>query len=128
MAGATRGAGRAIAIELARAGAIVHATGRSSRVAGPSEIGPRRPPPVCVGDPVVDGRPLQRMPEPHKAAGNLDQPGRLRGLLRRISVDARFGCRPSHQTHVWYAFRSREHRERHDPGPRVAAALGWGAD
>ena len=39
VAGATRGAGRAIAVELARAGAVVHATGRSSRVSGPSEIG-----------------------------------------------------------------------------------------
>ena len=37
MAGATRGAGRAIAVELARAGAFVYATGRSSRVSGPSE-------------------------------------------------------------------------------------------
>src|SRR5579859_6974869 len=39
VAGATRGAGRAIAVELCRAGAFVYATGRSSRVAGPSEIG-----------------------------------------------------------------------------------------
>lgn len=39
VAGATRGAGRAIAIELARAGAYTYATGRSSRIAGPSEIG-----------------------------------------------------------------------------------------
>lgn len=39
VAGATRGAGRAIAVELARAGAYVYATGRSSRVSGPSEIG-----------------------------------------------------------------------------------------
>ncbi|MEP6696775.1 MAG: SDR family oxidoreductase [Pseudonocardiales bacterium] len=39
VAGATRGAGRAIAVELARAGAYVYATGRSSRVCGPSEIG-----------------------------------------------------------------------------------------
>jgi NAD(P)-dependent dehydrogenase (short-subunit alcohol dehydrogenase family) len=39
VAGATRGAGRAIAVELARAGATVYATGRSSRVGGPSEIG-----------------------------------------------------------------------------------------
>jgi len=39
VAGATRGAGRAIAVELARAGAIVCATGRSSRVQGPSEVG-----------------------------------------------------------------------------------------
>jgi NAD(P)-dependent dehydrogenase (short-subunit alcohol dehydrogenase family) len=39
VAGATRGAGRAIAVELARAGAHVYATGRSSRESGPSEIG-----------------------------------------------------------------------------------------
>ena len=39
VAGATRGAGRAIAVELARAGATVYATGRSSREAGPSEVG-----------------------------------------------------------------------------------------
>lgn len=38
VAGATRGAGRAIAVELCRAGAFVYATGRSSRVTGPSEI------------------------------------------------------------------------------------------
>ena len=38
MAGATRGAGRAIAVELARAGLFVYATGRSSRVSGRSEI------------------------------------------------------------------------------------------
>jgi NAD(P)-dependent dehydrogenase (short-subunit alcohol dehydrogenase family) len=39
VAGATRGAGRAIAVELARAGFHVFATGRSSRTSGPSEIG-----------------------------------------------------------------------------------------
>ncbi len=38
VAGATRGAGRAIAVELARAGAYVDATGRSSRTLGRSEI------------------------------------------------------------------------------------------
>ncbi|MGH3425927.1 MAG: SDR family oxidoreductase [Nocardioidaceae bacterium] len=38
VAGATRGAGRAIAVELARAGAYVYATGRSSRTQGRSEI------------------------------------------------------------------------------------------
>lgn len=38
VAGATRGAGRAIAIEAARAGATVYATGRSSRAHGPSEM------------------------------------------------------------------------------------------
>ena len=39
VAGATRGAGRAIAVELARAGLHVYATGRSSRATGRSEIG-----------------------------------------------------------------------------------------
>jgi NAD(P)-dependent dehydrogenase (short-subunit alcohol dehydrogenase family) len=39
VAGATRGAGRAIAVELARQGMFVYATGRSSRVSGPSELG-----------------------------------------------------------------------------------------
>ena len=39
VAGATRGAGRAIAVELARAGAFVYATGRSSRIGGPSKVG-----------------------------------------------------------------------------------------
>lgn len=39
VAGATRGAGRAIAVELARAGAFVYATGRSSYATGPSELG-----------------------------------------------------------------------------------------
>lgn len=38
VAGATRSAGRAIAVELARAGAYVYATGRSSRVDGPSDM------------------------------------------------------------------------------------------
>lgn len=38
VAGATRGCGRAIAVELARAGAHVYATGRSSREQGRSEI------------------------------------------------------------------------------------------
>src|SRR5947209_243296 len=38
VAGATRGAGRAIAVELSRAGYVVFATGRSSRSSGPSEM------------------------------------------------------------------------------------------
>jgi NAD(P)-dependent dehydrogenase (short-subunit alcohol dehydrogenase family) len=38
VAGATRGAGRAIAVELARSSAFVYATGRSSRVSGPSDM------------------------------------------------------------------------------------------
>ncbi|HET9116355.1 MAG TPA: SDR family oxidoreductase [Gaiellaceae bacterium] len=41
VAGATRGAGRAIAVELGRAGFHVYATGRSSRTSGPSELGRR---------------------------------------------------------------------------------------
>jgi NAD(P)-dependent dehydrogenase (short-subunit alcohol dehydrogenase family) len=39
VAGATRGAGRAIAVELARAGLFVYATGRSSQASGRSELG-----------------------------------------------------------------------------------------
>ena len=39
VAGATRGCGRAIAVELGRAGFHVYATGRSSQAAGRSEIG-----------------------------------------------------------------------------------------
>jgi NAD(P)-dependent dehydrogenase (short-subunit alcohol dehydrogenase family) len=39
VAGTTRGAGRAIAVELARAGFYIYATGRSSRTTGPSEMG-----------------------------------------------------------------------------------------
>lgn len=38
VAGATRGAGRAIAVSLAEAGAYVYATGRSSRIHGPSDM------------------------------------------------------------------------------------------
>jgi len=39
VAGATRGAGRALAVELGRNGFHVYASGRSSRTTGPSEIG-----------------------------------------------------------------------------------------
>ena len=39
VAGATRGAGRGIAVELGAQGATVYVTGRSSRATGPSEIG-----------------------------------------------------------------------------------------
>ena len=38
VAGATRSVGRAIAVELGRAGFFVYATGRSSRASGPSEL------------------------------------------------------------------------------------------
>jgi NAD(P)-dependent dehydrogenase (short-subunit alcohol dehydrogenase family) len=36
--GATRGAGRGIAVELSRAGAVVCATGRSRKASGPSDM------------------------------------------------------------------------------------------
>ena len=53
VAGATRGAGRAIAVELARAGCYVYATGRSSRVSGRSEI--NRPETIeDTGDRIAD--------------------------------------------------------------------------
>ena len=53
VAGATRGAGRAIAVELARAGFFVYATGRSSRATGPSEIG--RPETIEETERIVKG-------------------------------------------------------------------------
>jgi NAD(P)-dependent dehydrogenase (short-subunit alcohol dehydrogenase family) len=53
VAGATRGASRAIAVELARQGAFVYATGRSSRIDGPSEYG--RPETIeDVGDDIAE--------------------------------------------------------------------------
>ena len=81
VAGATRGAGRAIAVELARAGAVVYATGRSSRVAGPSEVG--RP------------ETIEETGEEIAAAGGdgvalrIDhlQPDEVRGLIQRIDHD-----------------------------------------
>lgn len=81
VAGATRGAGRAIAVELARAGAYVYATGRSSRVSGRSEID--RP------------ETIEETGEMIRAAGgdgcavrvdHLD-PARVRDLLGRIERD-----------------------------------------
>lgn len=53
VAGATRGCGRAIAVELARAGAYVYATGRSSRTAGRSEI--NRPETIEETGELIDG-------------------------------------------------------------------------
>ena len=58
VARATRGAGRAIAVELARAGFFVYATGRSSRSAGPSEIG--RPETIEETGDLICGRGRQR--------------------------------------------------------------------
>ncbi|HEV8165657.1 MAG TPA: SDR family oxidoreductase [Actinomycetota bacterium] len=80
VAGATRGAGRAIAVELARAGATVYATGRSTRSA-PSEY--NRP------------ETIEETGELMEAAGgtgvalrvdHLD-PGQVAALVRRIDAD-----------------------------------------
>ena len=81
VAGATRGAGRAIAVELARAGAVVYATGRSSRVGGPSEIG--RPETIEETGELIaaaggDGVALR--------VDHLD-PGQVRELTERIDAD-----------------------------------------
>ena len=81
VAGATRGAGRAIAVELARAGAVVYATGRSSRVDGPSEIG--RPETIEETGELIaaaggDGIALR--------VDHLD-PGQVRELTERIDAD-----------------------------------------
>ena len=81
VAGATRGAGRAIAVELARAGALVYATGRSSRVGGPSEIG--RPETIEETGELIaaaggDGVALR--------VDHLD-PGQVRELTERIDAD-----------------------------------------
>jgi NAD(P)-dependent dehydrogenase (short-subunit alcohol dehydrogenase family) len=81
VAGATRGAGRAIAVELARAGAFVYATGRSSRVHGRSEIG--RP------------ETIEETEELLAAAGGLGvgvrvdhtEPDEVRGLVTRIDTE-----------------------------------------
>ena len=80
VAGATRGAGRAIAVELARAGATVYATGRSTRAA-PSEY--KRP------------ETIEETGELMEAAGgtgvavrvdHLD-PEQVAALIRRIDAD-----------------------------------------
>jgi NAD(P)-dependent dehydrogenase (short-subunit alcohol dehydrogenase family) len=94
VAGATRGAGRAIATELARAGAYVYATGRSSRVAGPSEIG--RPETIeDTGDMMhAAGGTGQALRvdhlDPDQVAGLADRIGREQGRLD-ILVNDIFG-------------------------------------
>jgi len=78
VAGATRGAGRAIAVELARAGGHVYATGRSSRTEGRSEID--RPETIDeTGD-------LIRLAGGDGTAVRVDhlQPAQVESLLRRI--------------------------------------------
>jgi NAD(P)-dependent dehydrogenase (short-subunit alcohol dehydrogenase family) len=94
VAGATRGAGRAIATELSRAGAYVYATGRSSRVAGPSEIG--RPETIeDTGDMMhAAGGTGQALRvdhlDPGQVAGLTDRVGREQGRLD-ILVNDIFG-------------------------------------
>lgn len=94
VAGATRGAGRAIAVELSRAGAHVYATGRSSRYSGPSEIG--RPETIEeTGDMMAaaggDGQALRvDHLEPDQVADLVDAIGTERGRLD-ILVNDIFG-------------------------------------
>ena len=78
VAGATRGAGRAIAVELARAGAYVYATGRSSRTAGRSEID--RP------ETIEETGDLMRAAGGDGAAVRVDhlEPTQVESLVRRI--------------------------------------------
>ncbi|MGN7246563.1 SDR family oxidoreductase [Janibacter anophelis] len=81
VAGATRGAGRALAVELARAGAFVYATGRSSRTGGASEIGR----PETIEDT------LDRMIEGGGSGASVrvdhTQPDEVRALVERIRSD-----------------------------------------
>ena len=81
VAGATRGAGRAIAVELARAGATVYATGRSSRAGGPSEVG--RP------ETIEETGELMAAAGGDGIALRVDhlEPGQVRDLARRIDED-----------------------------------------
>lgn len=78
VAGATRGAGRAIAVELARAGSYVYASGRSSRTEGRSEID--RP------ETIEETGDLIRLAGGEGAAVRVDhlEPEQVESLLRRI--------------------------------------------
>ena len=78
VAGATRGAGRAMAVELARAGAFVYATGRSSRTAGRSEID--RP------ETIEETEDLMRAAGGDGSAVRVDhlEPTQVESLVRRI--------------------------------------------
>ncbi|MHB8295913.1 MAG: SDR family oxidoreductase [Acidimicrobiales bacterium] len=81
VAGATRGAGRAIAVELARAGAYVYATGRSSRTEGRSEIG--RP------ETIEETGELMRAVGGDAVALRVDhlEPDQVDSLVQRIEAD-----------------------------------------
>jgi NAD(P)-dependent dehydrogenase (short-subunit alcohol dehydrogenase family) len=80
VAGATRGAGRAIAVELARSGAHVYATGRSSRVSGRSEIG--RPETI-----EETGELLDQVGEGTPLVVDHEDPGAVEALIRRIRAE-----------------------------------------
>lgn len=80
VAGATRGAGRAIAVELARSGAHVYATGRSSRVSGRSEIG--RPETI-----EETGEMLGQVGEGTSLVVDHEDPGAVEALIRRIRAE-----------------------------------------
>ncbi|MEP7090909.1 MAG: SDR family oxidoreductase [Nocardioidaceae bacterium] len=77
VAGATRGAGRAIAVELARAGAFVYATGRSSRTRGRSEMDR----PETIED---TGDLLREVGEGHAVRVDHLEPVEVRALVARI--------------------------------------------
>lgn len=81
VAGATRGAGRAIAVELCRAGAFVYATGRSSRVTGPSELD--RP------ETIEETGEMMRASEGEGVALRVDHldPDAVDGLIARIKAE-----------------------------------------
>ena len=81
VAGATRSAGRAIAVELARAGATVYATGRSSRTAGRSEMD--RP------ETIEGTSDLMRAAGGHGVAVRVDHlvPAEVTGLLARVESE-----------------------------------------
>ena len=74
VAGATRGGGRGVAIELGRAGATVYVTGRSSRAAGPSDLG--RPETIEETAELAGGIPVRV---------DHSRPDEVRALVERIA-------------------------------------------
>lgn len=81
VAGATRGCGRAIAVELARVRAYVFATGRSSRAAGRSEIG--RP------ETIEETGEMMAAAGGHGVALRVDhlEPGEVSALVERVDAE-----------------------------------------
>jgi NAD(P)-dependent dehydrogenase (short-subunit alcohol dehydrogenase family) len=87
VAGATRGAGRAIAVELARSGMYVYATGRSSSTSGRSEID--RPETIEeTGDLIASarGRGLALVVDHEDPAAVADLAARIRSEHGRLDV------------------------------------------